>query len=34
MMQALNRLRGATCPAKKAAYRPPPRSSGERSWVR
>ena len=34
MTQVLNRLRGATSPAKKPAYRPPPQSSGELSWMR
>ena len=34
MTQVLNRLRGATSPAKKPVYRPAPPSSGERSWLR
>jgi hypothetical protein len=34
MTQVLNRLRGATSPAKKPVYQPPPPPSGERSWMR
>jgi predicted phage terminase large subunit-like protein len=34
MTQVLNRLRGAVAPPKKPVYRPPPPSSGPRSWMR